>query len=132
MTLTEDELASLINVKPEQFGALVIYNHPQHGNPHPLRFRLRTKSRCPLFSATWANLSPVRRNPLRPSPIRATLTEPLEQRLLDSFTTATSSWAARSRTQRPSDVFIASSSWSISKGLAMKLSAPPASAGSFI
>jgi hypothetical protein len=58
MTLTEDELASLINVKPERFGALVIYNHPQHGNPHPLRFRLRTKSRCPLFSATLGQSVP--------------------------------------------------------------------------
>jgi hypothetical protein len=32
MRLSEDELASLINVKREHFGALAIYNHPLHGN----------------------------------------------------------------------------------------------------
>ena len=32
MTLTEDQLASLINVKREHFGALAIHNHPYRGN----------------------------------------------------------------------------------------------------
>jgi hypothetical protein len=46
MTLTEDELASLINVKPEQFGALAIYNHPQHGNLRLWRPSIRWAGRA--------------------------------------------------------------------------------------